>query len=193
MTTNKTFLILLLAGVSYTAYNAVAVSENFEISTTIDHEIVLGGFKSTSTDDADLHSTGDINLGTITVNLVYNNGQEMSGCIVYNPDGSVSSVDGDIISATSAALGTFTANIPNPSACDQVPHCGGLTLYSRGPVTGIFSNIDSYPDNCEFLMTYTGGNGFKVFPDNCCLNGVPASSINSGTHTKNLTISYTAN
>ncbi|MBR1648317.1 MAG: hypothetical protein IJ689_01800 [Alphaproteobacteria bacterium] len=47
---NKTFLILLLASLTYTVYNAAAVSETFEISTTIDHEITLGSFRAASTD-----------------------------------------------------------------------------------------------------------------------------------------------
>ncbi|MBR1649078.1 MAG: hypothetical protein IJ689_05710 [Alphaproteobacteria bacterium] len=91
--TNKTFLIFLLAGVSYTAYNAAAVSENFAISTTIDHEITLGGFKAASA-DANLNITTDLQIGTIVIDKDKSSGSFWVGTGVYEKTGGVVEVNG---------------------------------------------------------------------------------------------------
>ncbi|MBR1647976.1 MAG: hypothetical protein IJ689_00060 [Alphaproteobacteria bacterium] len=113
MTTNKTFLILLLAGVSYTAYNASAVSENFEISTTIDHEIVLGSFRAAST-DAGLGVDDNLEIGVITIDPTKASG------------GTGPEADwdggwwGGVISVKGYKDGHFRASIPLSQAKDHI-------------------------------------------------------------------------
>ncbi|MBR1648088.1 MAG: hypothetical protein IJ689_00640 [Alphaproteobacteria bacterium] len=190
---NKTFLILLLTGISYTAFNAVAVSENFEISTTIDHEITLGNFR-TSADDGNLTKTGDINLGTIVINPgVLGNGQtywgyDDFGVISFENQGAISSATSPII------VGTFSANIPNPSDCNTpAKSCGGLSL--SGPHSPAeLVNFFGWSGNktwCRFYMKYSGnGNTFKVYPHHCFIDEV-CTQVNAGVYTGTLTISYT--
>ncbi|MBR1648501.1 MAG: hypothetical protein IJ689_02765 [Alphaproteobacteria bacterium] len=178
--TNKTFLILLLFGVSYTAYNAAAVSENFAISTTIDHEIVLGNFKTASA-DANITKTGDINIGTIVINPA-----AVSGFVFYNLNGTVRSKTGSVTDATAATPGTFTANIANPEACTGITTgCSGLSV----PLLhGLLSDNGSGYNTCEFRIIYESSNAFKVTPSYC---GFENSSQTPGTHEKTITISYT--
>ncbi|MBR1648693.1 MAG: hypothetical protein IJ689_03740 [Alphaproteobacteria bacterium] len=182
MTANKTFLILLLTGISYTAYNAAAISENFEISTTIDHEIVLGNFKAASS-DADLDVTDDINLGTIYVNPVF---KENHAWFSYDELGKMNNVTGDfIVRADRAAAGRFTANIPNPEACtNRATSCGGLRT-----TQGIALFGGSASSNwCNFYIKYSGNdNVFTILP-NCSLNNLAAITL--GLHTATFTISY---
>ena len=94
--TNKTFLILLLAGVSYTAYNAAAVSENFEISTTIDH-------------DVNIQVIQDLNLGNIVIRPDITNGEIVS--VGYNGNGDHHHSSG-IIAISGIKCGKIRANIP---------------------------------------------------------------------------------
>ncbi|MBR1648678.1 MAG: hypothetical protein IJ689_03665 [Alphaproteobacteria bacterium] len=149
MIANKTFLILLLTGISYTAYNAAAVFENFEISTTIDHEITLGNFR-TSAADGNLTKTGDIDLGTIYLDpTTY---AEASVQVLYDDEGSVISKY-NVISVSPQKVGYFTANIPNPEECngEDTCHFGELLVHIGG----------GYVD-C--LVKYTGSdNLFKVY------------------------------
>ncbi|MBR1648924.1 MAG: hypothetical protein IJ689_04930 [Alphaproteobacteria bacterium] len=191
MKTNKTFLILLLAGVSYTAYNATAVSENFEISTTIDHEITLGNFKAASA-DANLDVIGDIDLGTIIINKDYDS--SVTSNWKYNESGQVSFPygKGSIVSADNAIAGIFNANIPTPNDCNTASaYCGGLSVTANTPnsnrLEGMFNNYS----NCEFYLKYTGSeNKYKVYPISCSLcfcGNIPSN----GTTNKTLTISYT--
>ncbi|MBR1648466.1 MAG: hypothetical protein IJ689_02580 [Alphaproteobacteria bacterium] len=177
--TNKTFLILLLAGVSYTAYNATAVSENFEISTTIDHEIVLGNLRTAST-DANITKTGDINLGTIVISDDASGGTDWG----YDENGNYHWDYGNpyIVSADNASPGYFTADIPNPEACNTASNsCGGLWV----------GGLDMFhPGWCGFKIKYTGNsNVFKVFCYDCAID---ISKAIIGKHEETITISYNA-
>ncbi|MBR1648644.1 MAG: hypothetical protein IJ689_03490 [Alphaproteobacteria bacterium] len=178
----KYILILGVAGVALGSYAAMASnSATMTVTAAIVHDVSL--------------SVGtNLNIGTITVNPGYGNGEETSGCVEYDSNGAVTSISGAFTNATAATPGTFTANIPNPSACDTASDdCGGLVLNDNDVYFGgILSGTDSNFDYCEFRILHTGGNSFKVYPDNCYFDGKPASYLTSGTHTKNLTISYTA-
>ncbi|MBR1649195.1 MAG: hypothetical protein IJ689_06335 [Alphaproteobacteria bacterium] len=103
MTTNKTFLILLLAGVSYTAYNATAVSENFIISTTIDHEIVLGNLRTASTDVIDVQNS--LNFGTIVIDKNIS-----EGTCAATSAGKLD-CNGGVIEVSNTSWGRFIANV----------------------------------------------------------------------------------
>ncbi|MBR1648831.1 MAG: hypothetical protein IJ689_04455 [Alphaproteobacteria bacterium] len=173
---NKTFLALLLIGVSYTAYNAAAVSENFEISTTIDHEIVLGVIKAASA-DAKVSVDQDFHAGTIVFDPTHNNKDFYE--IEYDENGYTSFVPG-ITSVSSVIIGQFSADIDNPANCNGTSHiCGGLA------VTELFDDGIFY---CEsFKIKSIGNNKFKVFPWYCGFLGIPAV----GKYQNSLTITYT--
>ena len=187
---NKTFLILILIGISYTAYNAAAVSENFAISTTIDHEVTLGSFRAASA-DAGLDVTGNINLGTIIVNTDYS-----EGSVSYNESGIVTNLSGAIVSADNATLGYFTANVPNPEECNDESviagdMCAGLRITGtdHGWIDDLLGgNISDY-NGCIFHFRYVGNNKFKVFPLVCIINTIKTLSFTTNTGT--LTIEYT--
>ncbi|MBR1649378.1 MAG: hypothetical protein IJ689_07275 [Alphaproteobacteria bacterium] len=185
--TNKTFLALLLLGVSYTAYNAVAVSENFAISTTIDHEITLGNFHAANT-EIDVSKTGDMNFGTIVLNPAATEATYWR----YALTGEFMLKSGDaIISADNARLGTFTANIPNPRVCyTPAVSCEGLSI------TGNFSRfLDNFfggsgsSNGCGFGIQYIDNSVFRVYCDWCHIDDV--SKVNAGIKTGTLTINYT--
>ncbi|MBR1648284.1 MAG: hypothetical protein IJ689_01625 [Alphaproteobacteria bacterium] len=178
--TNKTFLILLLAGISYTAYNAAAVSEDFAISTIIDHEIVLGNLRTAST-DANLDVTGNISLGTITINSTYGTGE-----VYYTSSGLAFDIseDGDIIAATSQTPGYFSADISDPAACDGREYsCGGLMVPQA--ITFIYVK-GSHESGCELRISHITNNNFKVWASECWFN-----RASPGTYTQTFTISYT--
>ena len=188
MTTNKTFLILLLTGISYTAYNAVAVSENFAISTTIDHEITLGSFRTSGT-DAGLNTTGDIDMGTITLNpagKVYTFwNYDYLGRYRYRAGNM-------IVAADNITVGMFTANIDNPEACNtDTSDCGGLSITAiDGRIFHNFFGGDG--NNCAFYFRYSGhGNIFTVFPYVCTI-ATNVSSITPGKKQRTITINYTS-
>ncbi|MBR1649204.1 MAG: hypothetical protein IJ689_06380 [Alphaproteobacteria bacterium] len=184
MTTNKTFLILLLAGVSYTAYNAVAVSENFEISTAIDHEIVLANFRSSNIDD--ITKTGDIDLGTIVINpghSAYSSwGYDESGTIRYYNKGA-------IVSASNALPGYFIASTSHYGTCSSYSMpCGDLMVVTSDGTNALHYMFGGGYDNyCIFFITYTGsGDLFKVFPSSCEITA--RSKIASGSYSETITI-----
>ncbi|MBR1648729.1 MAG: hypothetical protein IJ689_03920 [Alphaproteobacteria bacterium] len=176
---NKTFLILLLAGISYTAYNAAAVSENFEISTTIDHEITLGGFRAAST-DAGLKTDRDMDLGTITIDPSYvpPDSDMIWSDIIYNSSGTVTSIDGVVTHADNIKFGRFSANIPNPTAAISL-----YELYiNNGGVIYIGDAVD-----CENLkIYYLGDQVFEIRPEYCSVYKIPKAQSYKGT----ITISY---
>ncbi|MBR1648173.1 MAG: hypothetical protein IJ689_01070 [Alphaproteobacteria bacterium] len=180
--TNKTFLILLLVGVSYTAYNAAAVSENFAISTTIDHEIVLGNFRTAST-DAGLKTDRDMDLGTITINpsYVFDDDWMQWSDIVYNSSGNVTEITHAVTHADNIKFGRFSANIPNPTACNGSSHrCGGLSLDNYYMRVGT-------PISCENLkIYYLSDQTFEIRPEYCTLTGIPKAQSYQGT----INISY---
>ena len=182
--THKTFLNLLLTGISYTAYNAAAVSENFAISTTIDHEIVLGNLRTASA-DAGITKTDDINLGTIYVNPAF---KETHAWFSYNELGEMDGVIGDfIVRADRATVGRFTANIPNPEACtNRAMSCGGLNTTLAIALFG-----GSATSNwCNVYIKYSGNDNVFTVSPNCNFNN-PAD-VTLGLHTATFTIYYNA-
>ncbi|MBR1648535.1 MAG: hypothetical protein IJ689_02935 [Alphaproteobacteria bacterium] len=173
---NKYILMLGVAGVVLGSYCAYAGnSATMTVTATIAHDVSLS-------------VTQDIDLGTITINPAYT-GESTdweyrdSGVIFYSRQGA-------IVSAPNATLGTFTANIPNPTACNEANStCGGLSLEEH-EIYNVFggSNESNF---CNFLLKYSGiGNSFKVFPDNCLINDI--SKVTTGEHSVTLTITYYA-
>ncbi|MBR1648504.1 MAG: hypothetical protein IJ689_02780 [Alphaproteobacteria bacterium] len=171
---NKYILLLGVAAVSIGSYAAYAGnSATMTVTATIAH-------------DVSLTKTGDINLGTITINPAYTGDTTRWG---YSESGAISYTNqGAIVSAPNATVGTFTANIPNPTACNSGHWtCGGLFLNSPG-----FSFLgESGSDNgCSFYIKYSGsGNAFKVVPNDCYIRNVDLAT--TGSYSGTLTISYT--
>ncbi|MBR1649390.1 MAG: hypothetical protein IJ689_07340 [Alphaproteobacteria bacterium] len=185
---NKIFLTSLLLGVSYTAYNAAAVSENFAISTIIDHEIVLGNFKSSASDVGVNVSLG-VDFGTIVIDSTKN------GYVEVDYENGRPIIYGDVIvEADSPQNGYFSANIPNPSACNgNTLPCGGLSILECSFINGggciIPGMMGNTNTDCTVRIKYSGaGSQFIMQPDSCI--AVRASDLVIGTHNKNITISY---
>ncbi|MBR1648425.1 MAG: hypothetical protein IJ689_02370 [Alphaproteobacteria bacterium] len=175
---NKYILMLGVAGVAFGSYAAYAGnSATMTVTATIAH-------------DVSLTKTGDINLGTITINPAYtgddtNWSYSDSGVINLNSQGA-------IVSADNATVGTFTANIPNPSACSAGEYsCGGLIIDAGSGDGEIMHNVfggDS-DDYCAFIIKYSGsGNSFKVYPQSCAIYDV--STVGIGDHSHTITINY---
>ncbi|MBR1648172.1 MAG: hypothetical protein IJ689_01065 [Alphaproteobacteria bacterium] len=177
----KNYILMLgIAAVSIGSYCAYAGnSATMTVTATIAH-------------DVSLTKTGDISLGTITINPSATEETEWS----YNDSG-VPSVDyGDaLVTADNATIGTFTANIPNPSACDApIDYCGGLKVEGNDGSNGIL-NIFGGSDNtsiCNFALKYSGSeNGFEVRCYDCTILEGKISKVTPGSHSGTLTISYT--
>ncbi|MBR1649349.1 MAG: hypothetical protein IJ689_07125 [Alphaproteobacteria bacterium] len=176
---NKYILMLGVAGVALGSYCAYAGnSATMTVTATIAH-------------DVSLTVTQDIDLGTITINPAYTEDDtdweySDSGVIMYNSQGA-------IVSASNATVGTFTANIPNPSACNtDASTCEGLSLRngSSAAIGNLFGG-DNNSNECSFTMKYSGsGNSFKIYPSDCLITDV--SKATPGSHSGTLTISYTA-
>ncbi|MBR1649143.1 MAG: hypothetical protein IJ689_06065 [Alphaproteobacteria bacterium] len=170
---NKYILMLGIAAVSIGSYCAYAGnSATMTVTATIAHDVSLS-------------VTQDIDLGTITINPAYTGTDTMwtyseSGVISYT------SRQGAIVSAPNATVGTFTANIPNPSACNDVaPICGGLSLSGS---EGLFGS-DNSKNYCAYGIKYSGSvNSFKLYPVECFIKNV--SSVTTGDHEETLTINY---
>ncbi|MBR1649254.1 MAG: hypothetical protein IJ689_06640 [Alphaproteobacteria bacterium] len=176
----KNYILLLgVAGVALGSYAAYAGnSATMTVTATIAHDVSLA-------------VTQALDLGTITINPA---GTENS-FIFYDESGAIIDSDGDIITAADTPTpGYFTANIPNPLACnDARPACGGLSLDSGDPVDpNVISNIfggNSDTNFCGFYIKYTGSsNRFKVFPNDCHIYN--ASDITAGSKSKTINISY---
>ncbi|MBR1648297.1 MAG: hypothetical protein IJ689_01690 [Alphaproteobacteria bacterium] len=173
----KNYILLLgVAGVALGSYAAYAGnSATMTVTATIAH-------------DVSLTKTGDINLGTITINPAYTGfslwNYSDSGVIRYTEQGA-------IVSAPNATVGTFTANIPNPSACNTVSvSCGGLSVYDEGYVYNLFGGNDR-SNFCDIYFKYSGiENKFEVSPYDCGIDDI--SKVTPGNHSGTLTISYTA-
>ena len=172
----KNYILLLgVAGVALGSYAAYAGnSATMTVTATIAH-------------DVSLTKTGDINLGTITIDPAYTGfslwNYSDSGVIRYTEQGA-------IVSAPNATVGTFTANIPNPSACNTASDsCGGLSFLDH-ITEGIFG--EKYAGNyCKVIIKYSGNdNIFKVYPDYCQMYRPDKTSV--GSHSATLTIQYTA-
>ncbi|MBR1649312.1 MAG: hypothetical protein IJ689_06940 [Alphaproteobacteria bacterium] len=173
---NKYILMLGVTGVSIGSYAAYAGnSATMTVTATINHDVSLS-------------VTQDLDLGTITINPAYEMDEtEWS----YSDTGAISlDLQGAIISAPDATVGTFTANIPNPSACNTASDsCGGLSFLDH-ITEGIFG--EKYAGNyCKVIIKYSGNdNIFKVYPDYCQMYRPDKTSV--GSHSATLTIQYTA-
>ena len=169
---NKYILMLGVAAVALGSYCAYAGnSATMTVTATIAH-------------DVSLTTTGDINIGTITINPA----DESGGAVSYNLNGTFKNKSGSITAATDATPGTFTANIANPSACDGSSNtCGGLSVPDE--TLGILSGGESN-NSCQFVIVHDSSNKFKVVPSDCGFR-FPYDTV-VGTHTKTITISYTA-
>ena len=169
----KYILLIGVAGVALGSYCAYAGnSATMTVTATIAH-------------DVSLTKTGDINLGTITINPAYAGAVKWD----YNESGTASVTSGadGIVSIDTATFGTFTANIANPSACDGSNYaCGGLSVPEY--VEDIFGG-DNY-SSCVLAIAHDGENRFKVVTTTCAFRS--PSDISSGTHEKSITINYTA-
>ncbi|MBR1649512.1 MAG: hypothetical protein IJ689_07975 [Alphaproteobacteria bacterium] len=166
---NKYILMLGIAAVALGRYAAYAGNTaTMTVTATIAHDVSLS-------------VTQDIDLGTITINPA---DADNDGWIYYNLDGTVKSKSDPITAAPNATLGTFTANIANPSACDGSSNtCGGLMVPTIG---GIFGGSHT---SCRFVIEYGTLNEFRVVPTDC---DFVAGEALAGTHTQTITISYTA-
>ncbi|MBR1649276.1 MAG: hypothetical protein IJ689_06760 [Alphaproteobacteria bacterium] len=174
--TNKTFLILLLFGVSYTAYNAAAVSENFAISTTIDHEITLGNFRAASA-DANLDVTGDLALGTITINPIYQTGSFMPDTNggIYIVEGTEQK-SGGVISVSGGHTGRIRVNLPDP----YIPQ--DYIFITPDPLVVDVLSINT------FMIWNVEDNIYAIMPDEVSYSSLPRAKNYSGS----VTITYRA-
>ena len=174
---NKYILLVGVAAVALGSYHAYAGnSATMTVTATIAHDVSLS-------------VTQDIDLGTITINPAYTGtnitwGYDDSG-IFFNDN------EGDL-TLTNGSSGTFTANIPNPSACNsESSSCGGLHVAGNynNFIYNLFDGINE-DNGCAFNIKYSGsGNSFKVYPNYCEIYDV--SQVTTGAHSGTLTISYT--
>ncbi|MBR1649343.1 MAG: hypothetical protein IJ689_07095 [Alphaproteobacteria bacterium] len=164
----KNYMLMLgIAAVSIGSYAAYAGnSATMTVTATIAH-------------DVSLIAVNDLDFGTITINPTDDDPGE-AWVVDYDENGIPKYQTDLIISADDATLGTFTANIPNPSACNSIAtSCGGLSL-SENMVT-----LDG-TDGCDFFIKYSGsGNVFNLVPDECYFE-----SPVSGTFEQEVTITY---
>ena len=170
---NKYILMLGVAGVALGSYCAYAGnSATMTVTATIAH-------------DVSLTKTGDINMGTITINPAYA-GTDTEW--YYNAGVPSYDTGYAVVSADNATIGTFTANIPNPEDCNMSNwSCGGLQL-EEGGVVKIFGSDNS--NYCWFAIynKYGSGNSFEVMPDGCIIED--ASTVTPGSRSYTFTISY---
>ncbi|MBR1648852.1 MAG: hypothetical protein IJ689_04560 [Alphaproteobacteria bacterium] len=162
----KNYILMLgIAAVALGSYAAYAGnSATMTVTATIAH-------------DVSLIAGNDLDFGTITINPT----DAAAWDVVYREDGTSNGLNSDnVISADDATLGTFTANIPNPSACNNYSYsCGGLSL-SVPELT-----LDG-TNGCSFGIKYSGsGNTFNLVPDECYFE-----SPVSGTFEQEVTITY---
>ncbi|MBR1649030.1 MAG: hypothetical protein IJ689_05470 [Alphaproteobacteria bacterium] len=175
----KYILMLGLASVALGSYCAYAGnSATMTVTATIAHDVSLS-------------VTQDIDLGTITINPAAAYLTEWG----YSDSGVYRLYTGDaVVSADNAIIGSFTANIPNPEACNTASDsCGGLSFIGDQPAytVDIFGG-GGWGNDCYFLIKYSGSeNSFKVFPYACGIDEGGVSSVTPGLHEGMLTISYT--
>ncbi|MBR1648605.1 MAG: hypothetical protein IJ689_03295 [Alphaproteobacteria bacterium] len=180
----KNYILLLgVAAVSIGSYCAYAGnSATMTVTAAIAHDISL-------------IKTRDINMGTITINPAVTAGPTRW---FYSDTGEYSLSTGEaIISADNATVGTFTANISNPSYCDgESFSCGGLVVTGNYD-NEIYSFFGEYSEgyagsnSCGFKIKYSGSeNIFKVYPSFCYIGASGLSYVTAGSHSGTLTISY---
>ncbi|MBR1648673.1 MAG: hypothetical protein IJ689_03640 [Alphaproteobacteria bacterium] len=115
--------------------------------------------------------------------------QEDDSYWTYSDSGVINYTNqGAIVSASNATVGTFTANIPNPAACNTAStSCGWLQDNAR---YNLFGGTEDQ-NGCEFAIKYSGsGNSFKVIPYDCTIGEI--SSVTTGAHSDTITITYRA-
>ena len=179
----KNYILMLgVAGVALGSYCAYAGnSATMTVTATIAHDVSLS-------------VTHDVNIGTITINpSVNSNNPGTDFEFEMNSSGTVTSKKTAVISVSGTTIGTFTANIANPSACDtSSSSCGGLGFdgLSNGTLDGLFTDDDSSYNECYLKIVHSTGNTFKVYPSLC--GAYDLSHVKAGKHTKTITISYTA-
>ncbi|MBR1647980.1 MAG: hypothetical protein IJ689_00080 [Alphaproteobacteria bacterium] len=173
----KNYILMLgIAGVALGTYAAYAGnSATMTVTATIEHDVSLS-------------VTQNLSLGTITINPAYT----ATDIIWHYSDSGIYSLDNhtlvdSIVSADNATVGTFTANIPNPSACDGTGDvCGGLRVTQ---VTNLFGGNDN-SNACNSALKYSGSrSSFKVYFSMCYIDDI--SKVTTGSHSATLTISYT--
>ncbi|MBR1648477.1 MAG: hypothetical protein IJ689_02635 [Alphaproteobacteria bacterium] len=171
----KNYILMLgIAGVALGSYCAYAGnSATMTVTATIAH-------------DVSLTKTGDISLGTITINPSVAEATEWS----YNDSGVLGVAYGDaIVTADNATIGTFTANVPDPTACNTAgASCGGLSVTGNAANT-IEDIFDGSDNRCSFYIKHSeSGNSFKVYPYICIIED--PRYIPTGSHSGTLTITY---
>ncbi|MBR1600437.1 MAG: hypothetical protein IJ677_02540 [Alphaproteobacteria bacterium] len=180
---NKYILMLGVAGVVLGSYAAYAGnSATMTVTATIAHDVSLS-------------VTQDLDLGTITINPAYTGTDthwtySESGVRNYTTQGAV-------VSAPDITVGTFTANLPDPSACDG---SGNGCIFTSGYLTvdgndgediyGFFGG-EGDSNGCKFRVKFSGtGNTYKIVPVQCWIADV--STVTHGNHSGTLTIYYSA-
>ena len=123
--------------------------------------------------DVSLTKTGDINLGTITINPAYAGAVKWD----YNESGTASVTSGadGIVSIDTATFGTFTANVPDPS------NHGNIFDYTAEMSLG-------GKNYCSFGVFHISGNTFVIYPDECGIEDM--SALTAGTYSVPINISY---
>ncbi|MBR1649366.1 MAG: hypothetical protein IJ689_07210 [Alphaproteobacteria bacterium] len=173
----KNYILMLgIAAVSIGSYAAYASnSATMTVTATIAHDVSLS-------------VTQDIDLGTITINPAYTGTDTMWN---YSDSGTIDSSKGATVSASNATAGTFTANIPNPTACNgKSSKCGGLSLPNLGLIFNVFGGSDKNTA-CAFFLKYSGSeNIFIVSPKACTIKDV--SKVTTGEYEQTFIINYTA-
>ncbi|MBR1648610.1 MAG: hypothetical protein IJ689_03320 [Alphaproteobacteria bacterium] len=172
---NKYILMLGVAGVALGSYCAYAGnSATMTVTATIAH-------------DVSLNVTHALEIGTITVNPSFSTAMWR-----YDDTGDIEDQDGGFISADTPTFGTFTANIPNPSACSSPSDtCGGLTI--TGTEMGVIGDMfGPGSGDCLIIMKYTGtANNFIVLPNMCEIKDMSKVTPNV-VNSKTVTIEYRA-
>ncbi|MBR1649324.1 MAG: hypothetical protein IJ689_07000 [Alphaproteobacteria bacterium] len=174
----KNYILMFgIAGIALGSYCAYAGnSATMTVTATIAH-------------DVSLTNTGDINLGTITINPAYTGDTRWD----YSSSGIIRYItQGAIVSAPDITIGSFTANIPNPEDCDpDFVGCGRFIIEGNNDdnyIEALFGGSDS-SNGCGFSIEYSGdGNSFKVYPQDCYISDIPA--VTTGTHSGTITITY---
>ena len=178
----KNYILMLgVAGVALGSYCAYASnSATMTVTATIAHDVSLS-------------VTQNLDIGTITINPSLNNGVDEDFGFDMDSSGQIHNQKPAVISVSGTTIGTLTANIANPSACDTPSSsCGGLGFdgLNNGALLGILSGDDSNYNECDLQIIRSAGNTFKVYPSLC--GAYDLSHVKAGTHTKTITISYTA-
>ena len=172
---NKYILMLGVAGVALGSYCAYAGnSATMTVTATIAH-------------DVSLDNVTNLSLGTITINPGYTGFTGWN----YDDSGEANYFEGQaIVSISNATFGTFTANIPNPSACTGGETCGGLRITGNEDnyINNLFGGSDE-SNYCGFRIKYGGlGSIFKVITEDCSIGNV--FSVTTGAHSGTLHIEY---